>query len=142
MIHLLFTLLTFNFMMQTQIDNSDKSILARGCDPQLSRQFAKVAPGMLGGASYTPTWQDDVFIEQLKTGKWSIVYFAPGACRYSAAKRNIPGGNTDTRGWTLDEYKDLIYELQGPDIQIVETPHESEAVDLLNKALSKARGTK
>ena len=93
-------------------DNSKKRILARGCDPQLSLSFAKVAPSLLGNPEYIPTTTDDDFIDKLKSQKWSIIYFAPGACRFSAAKQQIPGGNMNTKGWTLAEYRALIEELQ------------------------------
>ena len=122
-------------------DHSRKSILARGCDPHLSQQFAKVVPPLVGHATYTPTTNDNDFIEKLKSQKWSVIYFAPGACRYSAAKRQIPGGNYDTAGWTLEEYKTLIKKLQGEEIQIVESLEEAGAIELLNSALSIARET-
>ncbi len=120
------------------IDNSKKSILARGCDPVTSLQFSKIVPSLVGNAVYVPTTDDTDFINKLKSDKWSVIYFAPGACRYSAAKQQIPGGNYDTQGWTLDQYKALIHELQGEDIQIVESLHEQGAIELLNKALEKA----
>jgi len=120
------------------IDNSKKSILARGCDPELSLRFSKVVPPLIGNATYVPTTDDTDFINKLKSGKWSVIYFAPGACRYSAAKQQIPGGNYDTQGWTLDQYKILIHELQGEAIQIVESIYEQGAIELLNKALEKA----
>ena len=128
-------------MAQTT-DNSKKTILARGCDPQLSLSFAKVAPSLLGNATYIPTTSDADFIEKLKSQKWSVIYFAPGACRYSAAKQQIPGGNNQTAGWTLEEYRTLIYSLQGKDVKIVETPYENEAVQLLNDALRSTHETK
>lgn len=122
-----------------KIDNSNKSILARGCDPALSLKFSKVVPPLIGNAEYIPTTTDADFIEKLKSHKWSVVYFAPGACRFSAAKRQIPGGNNDTKGWTLEEYKALIHQLQGEDIQIVESIYQQGAIELLNEALLKAR---
>lgn len=124
------------------VDNSNKSILARGCDPTLSLQFSKVVPPLIGDAAYIPTTDDTDFIKKLETQKWSVIYFAPGACRYSAAKRQIPGGNYDTQGWSLEEYKGLIRKLQGDDIQIVESLQEQGAIALLNDALAKARETK
>jgi hypothetical protein len=120
-------------------DNSKRSVLARGCDPVLSLQFSKVVPQLIGNAEYVPTTTDVDFVEKLKSRKWSVVYFAPGACRYSAAKKQIPGGNSNTEGWTLDQYHELIYKLQGNEIQIVETAYESEAIELLNQALLKSR---
>ena len=136
-------IMTLNAQQQSPAtDNSKKSILARGCDPYLSLQFSKVVPPLVGNAKYIPTTDDTDFINKLKSQKWSVIYFAPGACRYSAAKKQIPGGNYDTQGWTLEEYKELIYELQGEDIQIVESLEERGAIQLLNNALAKARETK
>ena len=122
-------------------DHSNKSILARGCDPQLSLQFSKMVPPLIGNAVYEPTTDDAEFIEQLKTKKWSVVFFAPGACRWSAAKKAIPGGNFDTEGWSLEQYKELVYKLQGNDVQIVETPYEQEVIPHLQKSLETARET-
>lgn len=126
----------------TSVDNSKKSILARGCDPQLSLQFSKIVPPLTGNAEYIPTTSDDDFLAKLKSRKWSVIYFAPGACRYSASKRQIPGGNSETAGWTLEQYETLIRELQGDDIQIVESIYEQGAIELLNEALSNSREVK
>lgn len=128
--------------ISTLPDNSNKSILARGCDPFLSARFSKIIPPLIGNAEYIPTTDDSDFISKLKSHKWSVIYFAPGACRYSAAKRQIPGGNYDTQGWSLAEYKELIRELQGEEIQIIESLTEQGALELLNGALAKARETK
>lgn len=125
-----------------KVDNSNKSILARGCDPTLSLQFSKMVPPLVGNAEYIPTTNDVDFVEKLNSRKWSVVYFAPGACRFSAAKQQIPGGNNDTKGWTLEKYKALIHKLQGEDIQIVESLYEQGAIELLNNALEKAREVK
>lgn len=127
---------------QQTTDNSKKRILARGCDPQLSLRFAKVAPQYLGNVEYIPTTNDLDFFEKLKSEKWSLVYFAPGACRYSAANMQIPGGNIDTKSWTLDQYSKVIQELQGEEIQIVKTVYEAEALTLLRQALNIAREVK
>lgn len=121
------------------IDNSRKTILARACDPAASINFAKIIPPLIGNAIYVPTTDDADFIKQLESRKWSVVFFAPGACRLSAAKRQIPGGNYDTRRWTLDQYKALVRKLQGDEVQIVETLDERETVKLLNAALEEAR---
>ena len=131
-----------NNQVQTDSPHSNKRILARGCDPHLSLEFAKVAPSLLGGVEYIPTTTDEEFFEKLRNQEWSLVYFAPGACRYSAAKQRIPGSNEETKSWTLKEYKELILELQGNEIQIVETPQESEAIALLNAALERSREVK
>lgn len=132
---------SLNSQKATVSDHSAKSILARGCDPYLSLKFSKIVPPLIGNAAYTPTTEDHDFINKLKSQKWSVIYFAPGACRYSAAKMQIPGGNEDTRNWTLEEYKQLIYQLQGDEIQIVESLQEQGAIQLLNDALEKARPT-
>ncbi|MBL4708236.1 MAG: hypothetical protein JKY48_07345 [Flavobacteriales bacterium] len=126
----------------TVSDHSRKRILARGCDPVASLEFSKIVPSLTGNAKYTLTFNDADFIEQLKSRKWSIVFFAPGACRFSAAKQSIPGGNSETTGWTLEQYRELVYQLQGDKVQIVEVMDEAETVMLLNKALEKAREIK
>ncbi len=120
------------------LDNSNKSILARACDPAASVNFANIVPPLIGNAEYVPTTDDTDFIKQLESRKWSIVFFAPGACRLSAAKRQIPGGNYDTKGWTLEQYKELVRKLEGDEVQIVETLDERETVNLLEAALEKA----
>jgi hypothetical protein len=122
-------------------DNSQKSILARGCDPSASMHASRAIPTLIGNPEYVPTTTDDEFIEQLTSRSWSVVFFAPGACRFSAAGQSIPGGNTDTRGWTLDQYRDLVRTHQGDQVQIVEAPQEKETVTLLADALSKAPNT-
>lgn len=122
-----------------KLDNSSKTILARACDPTASINFAKIVPPLIGNAVYVPSTDDADFIKQLESRKWSVVFFAPGACRLSAAKRQIPGGNYDTRGWTLEQYKALVRKLQGNEVQIVETLDERETVKLLKAALEKAR---
>ncbi|MBB6462219.1 hypothetical protein [Flammeovirga kamogawensis] len=127
---------------QQQKDNSRKTVLARGCDPVVSLEFSKIVPPLIGNAIYVPTTNDVEFIEKLKSQKWSVVYFAPGACRFSAVKKPIPGGNIDTRGWTLEQYKALVKEYQGEEIEIAESPFESESIQALNKALENAREIK
>lgn len=126
----------------TTVDNSRKNILARGCDPVTALEFARIVTPLIGNAEYVSTTDDTDFVEKLKSQKWSIVFFAPGACRFNAAERSIPGGNSETAGWTLEQYRDLVYELQGDKIQIIETMNEGETVSLLNKALEIARETK
>lgn len=126
----------------TPLDNSKKRILARGCDPIASASFAKMVPPLVGNAEYVPTTDDTDFINKLKSDKWSVVFFAPGACRFSAAKHQIPGGNYDTQGWSLDDYKKLIHEFQGDKIQIVESLQEQGTFELLREALAKSVETK
>lgn len=122
-------------------DHSRKSILARGCDPSASLEASKAIPLLVGNPQYVPTSTDEEFIEKLQSQEWSVVLFAPGACRFSAAKLPIPGGNTQTEGWTLEQYRELIREHQGDDIQIVETLEERQTVSLLKEALENARET-
>ena len=124
-----------------QTDHSRKSILARGCDPILSLSASRAIPPLIGNPEYIPTTTDEEFFEKLQSRQWSIVYFAPGACRFSAARQPIPGANSQSQGWTLEEYRTLIHEHQGDAIQIVETPYESESVGLLKEALEGARET-
>ncbi len=126
---------------KTTIDNSRKSILARGCDPTLSAWAARALPPLIGNPEYVPTTNDDEFIEKLKSRKWSVVYFAPGACRFSAARRQIPGGISKTKGWTLTEYQELVREYQGSDVPIVESVDENQSLGLLGQALAIARET-
>ncbi len=126
---------------QKSVDNSKKSILARGCDPHQSIQASRAIPSLIGNPEYVPSTSDEDFFKKLKERKWSVVFFAPGACRFSAAKQVIPGSNYETKNWTLAEYKKLIKELQGEDIQIVETLDERATVALLSKALEKAKET-
>ena len=127
---------------KTVADNTKKSVLARGCDPVLSQNFARTVPPLIGNAEYVATTNDVEFIEQLKTRKWSVIYFAPGACRFSAAKSNIPGASIQTTGWTIEDYVKLINELQGNDIQIAQSAYESESLKALQHALEKARNIK
>jgi len=123
------------------VDHSRKSILARGCDPFASLEASKAIPPLVGNPEYVPTTTDEEFIEKLQSQKWSVVLFAPGACRFSAAKLPIPGGNSQTQGWTLEQYRELVQRHQGDSIPIVETPEERETVRLLKEALESARET-
>lgn len=120
------------------MDNSRKSILARGCDPCASAEAARAIPQLIGNPEYVPTTTDEDFIEKLRSRTWSVLFFAPGACRYSAASQQIPGGNSQTEGWSLEQYRGLVREHQGAEARIVETPDEGESVHLLKEALDKA----
>ena len=122
-------------------DNSTKSILARGCDPVASLHASKAIPPLIGNPEYIATTSDADFIEKLTSRNWSVVFFAPGACRFSAAALPIPGGNEQTRGWSLDQYREIVKRLQGEQVQIVEALAEDDTVDLLRAALSKGRAT-
>ena len=140
---LIFNLSIMNVLAQEKaINNTNKTILARGCDPVMSLNASKAIPPLIGNPEYVPTTNDVDFIKQLESKKWSVIFFAPGACRYSAAKQAIPGGSINTEGWTLEQYRELVYKLQGNDVQIVETMDERETVGLLKRALDKAIETK
>ena len=120
----------------TQIrDNSNKSILVRGCDPEMGRRAIKLLPPVLGNPEMVSVTNDDDFITELQKKKWSVIHFAPGACRYDSTKSPIPGSRTKTKGWGLSEYRTLVIKYQGEDIKIVETTYERQIVPLLRKAL-------
>ena len=120
----------------TQIgDNSNKSILVRGCDPVMGRRAIKLLPPVLGNPEMVSVTNDDDFITELQRKKWSVIHFAPGACRYDATKSPIPGSRSLTEGWGLAEYRNLVRKYQGEDIKIVETTDESQIIPLLRKAL-------
>ena len=106
-----------------------------------SSAASKAIPPLIGNPEYVYTTNDADFIAKLKARDWSVVYFAPGACRFSAARRAIPGGNSQTQGWTLEQYRELVRKHQGDTIQIVETLEERKSVSLLKSALEKARET-
>jgi len=116
-------------------DASKKVILGRGCDPVMAERSESFLPPMLGGVKIVSATDDDTFIRLLKERKFDVVFFAPGACRWDAARRPIPGGNRETHGWGLKKYRELVRELQGPDAVIVESTEEREVVPLLRKAL-------
>ena len=115
---------------------STKALLVRGCDPEMAKRASKMLPPLLGNPIFDTATDDDTFIGKLKARKWDVVMFAPGACRHDAARREIPGGNAVTRGWTLEQYRALVRKHQGDDVPIVETTEEREIVDKLRKALS------
>ena len=121
----------------TQIgDNSNKSILVRGCDPVMGRRAIKLLPPILGNPEMVSVTNDDDFIPELQRKKWSVILFAPGACRYDARTLPIPGSRSQTKGWGLTDYRNLVREHQGEDINIVETTDERQIVYLLREALS------
>ena len=120
----------------TQIgDNSSKSILIRGCDPEMGRRAIEFLTPVLGNPEMVAVTNDDDFTIELKKKKWSIIHFAPGACRYDSIGSPIPGSCEQTKGWGLTDYKALVQEHQGQDVKIVETIHEHHIVPLLRKAL-------
>jgi hypothetical protein len=116
-------------------DNSNKSILARGCDPEMGRRAIKLLTPILGNPEMASVTNDDDFISELQRKKWSVIHFAPGACRYDATKLPIPGSRSQTKGWGLADYRNLVRKYQGEYINIVETTDESQIVPLLRKAL-------
>ena len=116
-------------------DNSNKSILARGCDPEMGRRAIMLLSPILGNPEMLSVTNDDDFIIELKRKKWTVIHFAPGACRYDATKSPIPGNRSLTLDWGLEEYRNLVRKYQGEDIKIVETTDESQIIPLLRKAL-------
>ena len=127
----------------TQIsDNSNKSILIRGCDPEMGRRAIELLTPVLGNPEMVSVTNDDDFITELQKKKWSVIHFAPGACRCDSTKSPIPGSRTQTKGWGLTEYRTLVKKHQGQDIKIVETAYERQIVPLLRKALVSNNKTK
>ena len=116
-------------------NNESKSILARGCDPEMGKRSAEVLPELLGNPEMVSVFNDKDFISQLKSRKWTVVFFAPGACRYDANNMSIPGSGDETEGWGLEDYREMVIKLQGKDIQIVKTLDESQIINLLRNAL-------
>lgn len=116
-------------------DNSNKSILIRGCDPEMGRRAIELLTPVLGNPEMVSVTNDDDFITELQKKKWSVIHFAPGACRCDSTKSPIPGSRTQTKGWGLTEYRTLVKKHQGQDIKIVETAYERQIVPLLRKAL-------
>ena len=92
-------------------------------------------PPLIGSPEYVPTTDDEHFIKELQSRDWSVVFFAPGACRLDAANRPIPGHNSQTDGWTFEQYRELVRQYQGAHTQIVEAPHERDTLRLLGRAL-------
>ncbi|HIF49637.1 MAG TPA: hypothetical protein EYQ68_07110 [Cytophagales bacterium] len=120
----------------TQVgDNSNKSILARGCDPEMGRRAIELLSPILGNPEMLSVTNDDDFIIELKRKKWTVIHFAPGACRYDATKSPIPGNRSLTQDWGFAEYRNLVRKYQGEDIKIVETTDEGQIIPLLRKAL-------
>ena len=101
----------------------------------MAERAGKMLPPMLGNVKMTSAVSDDVFIKLLDSETFDVVVFAPGACRYNAAKQPIPGAITETAGWTLEQYRAMVYEKQGANVPIVETTEEREMVPLLRAAL-------
>lgn len=123
------------------IDNSRKSILARGCDPIASLQASRAIPPLVGNPEYVPTTTDEDFVDKLRSRSWSVVFFAPGACRFGAASQPIPGSTPQTMGWNLEQYRELVRKHQGDATEIVEALDERETAALLKEALLRAHET-
>ena len=113
---------------------SSKTILVRGCDPIMAERAGEMLPPLLGNVNIEAATQDDRFFELLNSKKYDAVFFAPGACRWSAARKPIPGGNAESAGWSLDDYRVKVQQLQ-PSTKVVETCEEKEIVPLLRQAL-------
>lgn len=125
---------------QISTELSDANILIRGCDPVMAQRASEFLPAMIGlrePQQMVSATDDADFFQKLADNKWDVVMFAPGACRWSAANQPIPGGNEKTKGWTLEEYRLAVRELQGEDVPIVETVAEKEIVPLLKAAIHK-----
>jgi hypothetical protein len=99
------------------MDHSNKSILARGCDPVMAAKSVEFLPKMLSGVKITACTDDEDFLRHVESAhKFTAIFFAPGACRFDAAKQPIPGGNARTQGWSLDDYREFVRKHQGESI--------------------------
>ena len=116
-------------------DSSNKSILARGCDPVMGKRAIELIPPMLGNPEMVAVTNDDDFIRELHRKKWSVILFAPGACRYDAAKLPIPGSRKMTNGWGLEQYGAFVITHNGDESNLGEALGERQIVDLLREAL-------
>ena len=101
----------------------------------MGRHAIELLTPLLGNPEMVSVTNDDDFITELQKKKWSVIHFAPGACRYNSTKSPIPGNRTQTKGWGLTEYRTLVRKYQGQDIKIIETAYERQIVPLLMKAL-------
>jgi hypothetical protein len=120
-------------------DHSRKSILARGCDPVMAAKSMEFLPKMLNNVQITAVTDDEDFLKLIEgEHRFTAVFFAPGACRYDAARQPIPGGNDRTKGWSLEKYREFVKEHQGETISIIETQEESQIIPLLAQALADA----
>ena len=101
----------------------------------MGRCAMEFLPPLLGNPQVMSVTNDNEFITALQRMKWSVVLFAPGACRYDAIQAPIPGSRPQTHSWGLKDYRKLVRKHQGSQIQIVETTDESEIIPRLLKAL-------
>ena len=67
-----------------KLDYSDLTLLARGCDPIMAEKAPKIVAPACGNVKMVACTNDADFIAKLKQSKWSVVFLAPGMCRYSA----------------------------------------------------------
>ena len=118
-------------------DASGKVILMRGCDPAMAQRAGAMLPPLLGNVKILAATDDGDFFKVLddQGAQVDVVGFAPGACRWDAAKKPIPGGNDATKDWSMKQYREKVREARGEHIPIVETTEESQMVPLLRKAL-------
>ena len=101
----------------------------------MAQRAGQMLPPQLGNARIVSSTTDDDFFAKLTATNFAAVMFAPGACRYSAARQPIPGGNAKTKGWTLEEYRFAVREALGDAVPIVETTEERQIIPLLREAL-------
>ena len=123
-----------NLMAMGYRQFSRKAILSRGCHPAMAHRAAPVLPSHLGNPKLV-TCTDDDLLAKLSGQKWDVIYFAPGACRYNAAKQPIPEARAASKGWGLDQYRQLVREQQGKETKMVETVDERQIIPLLRDAL-------
>ena len=122
-------------------DASMKLVLGRGCDPVMAEKSRSILPPLLGGARIVTFTDDDKFFAELDSiaagrgERPSVVMFAPGACRWAAAQRPVPGGNSASAGWSMAQYHARVRAALGPDVPIVGSEREADVVPLLRRAL-------
>merc|ERR1712183_444441 len=120
---------------ELEADASDKHILIRGCDSVMAERASSFMPQLLGNCKLSTATDDVTFLGLLQETKYDVVGFAPGACRWDAAGKTIPGGNAETTGWTLERYRTEVRKYQGPDVPIVGTVDEKQMIPIFRKAL-------
>ena len=111
-----------------------KTVLIRWEDPLLSKDADKLLVKQLGDAKIISTANDDDFLRNLETRQYDDIMLAPGVCRYSYLKYDIPGSNARTLGWDVAKYRTTIRSYQGG-VKIVETMEERDVIPLLRSAL-------
>eukprot|EP00747_Dinoflagellata_sp_TGD_P169804 gnl/TRDRNA2_/TRDRNA2_199743_c0_seq1.p1 gnl/TRDRNA2_/TRDRNA2_199743_c0~~gnl/TRDRNA2_/TRDRNA2_199743_c0_seq1.p1 ORF type:complete len:143 (+),score=29.43 gnl/TRDRNA2_/TRDRNA2_199743_c0_seq1:65-493(+) len=117
-------------------DASHKRLLVRGCDPVMAERAKGFMPALLGNVQFTSCTDDDTFLPLLRGDiKYDVVCFAPGAMRWDEQRQPIPGGNAETKGWSLKEYRKEIQKAQGEQVPIVGSTDERQMVPMLRKAL-------